>query len=156
MMKIIQKTAGHSHIPKPTIVSVSAPVLHIYDKKTGIWIQTNCADVCIFEKDTQHPKAGTGRMQSSFLILLPCFLLLSYINFYLIQIAYSSSWIAFTQSSPFLVHCGKFYAGLKKVYQCVGIPHICYFLYTGKIFQVKILHPKARKLRQIEFRDKIA
>ena len=37
-----------------------------------------------------------------------------------------------------------------------AIPHICYFLYTGKIFQAKILHPKARKLRQIEFRDKIA
>ena len=36
------------------------------------------------------------------------------------------------------------------------IPHICHFLYTGKIFQAKILHPKARKLRQIEFRDKIA
>ena len=36
------------------------------------------------------------------------------------------------------------------------IPHICYFLYTGKIFQAKILHPKARKLRQIEFRDKIS
>ena len=29
------------------------------------------------------------------------------------------------------------------------------FFYTGKIFQAKILHPKARKLRQIEFRDKI-
>ena len=38
----------------------------------------------------------------------------------------------------------------------VTIPHICHFLYTGKIFQAKILHPKARKLRQIEFRDKIA
>ena len=38
----------------------------------------------------------------------------------------------------------------------IGIPHICHFLYTGKIFQAKILHPKARKLRQIEFRDKIA
>ena len=37
-----------------------------------------------------------------------------------------------------------------------GIPHICHFLYTGKIFQAKILHPKARKLRQIRFRDKIA
>ena len=36
-----------------------------------------------------------------------------------------------------------------------GIPHICYFLYTGKIFQAKILHPKARKLRQIGFRDKM-
>ena len=36
------------------------------------------------------------------------------------------------------------------------IPHICHFLYTGKIFQAKILHPKARKLGQIEFRDKIA
>ena len=36
------------------------------------------------------------------------------------------------------------------------IPHICHFLYTGKIFQAKILHLKARKLRQIEFRDKIA
>ena len=35
------------------------------------------------------------------------------------------------------------------------IPHICHLLYTGKIFQAKILHPKARKLRQIEFRDKI-
>ena len=37
-----------------------------------------------------------------------------------------------------------------------SIPHICHFLYTGKIFQAKVLHPKARKLRQIEFRDKIA
>ena len=36
------------------------------------------------------------------------------------------------------------------------IPHICYFFYTGKIFQAKILHPKAHKLRQIKFRDKIA
>ena len=38
----------------------------------------------------------------------------------------------------------------------LSIPHICSFLYTGKIFQAKILHPKARKLRRIEFRDKIA
>ena len=41
-------------------------------------------------------------------------------------------------------------------YNILTIPHICHFLYTGKIFQAKILHPKARKLRQIEFRDKIA
>ena len=41
-------------------------------------------------------------------------------------------------------------------YKHRSIPHICYFLYTGKISQAKILHPKARKLRQIEFRDKMA
>ena len=35
------------------------------------------------------------------------------------------------------------------------IPHICHFFYTGQIFWAKILHPKARKLRQIGFRDKM-
>ena len=35
------------------------------------------------------------------------------------------------------------------------IPDICHFFYTGKIFRDKILHPKARKLRQIGFRDKM-
>ena len=33
---------------------------------------------------------------------------------------------------------------------------ICHFFYTGKICWLKILHPKARILRKIAFRDKIA
>ena len=37
-----------------------------------------------------------------------------------------------------------------------GIPDICHFFYTGKICWLKILHPKARILRKIAFRDKIA
>ena len=48
------------------------------------------------------------------------------------------------------------YEIMKIIVKPSNIPHICYFFYTGKIFQAKILHPKARKLRQIEFRDKIA
>ena len=37
-----------------------------------------------------------------------------------------------------------------------NIPDICHFFYTGKICWLKILHPKARILRKIAFRDKIA
>ena len=48
------------------------------------------------------------------------------------------------------------YEIMKIIVKPSNIPHICYFFYTGKILQAKILHPKASKLRQIEFRDKIA
>ena len=37
-----------------------------------------------------------------------------------------------------------------------SIPDICHFFYTGKKNWPKILHPKVRDLRKIEFRDKIA
>ena len=41
--------------------------------------------------------------------------------------------------------------------QVQAIKHTSYlsFFYTGQIFWAKILHPKARKLRQIGFRDKM-
>ena len=35
-----------------------------------------------------------------------------------------------------------------------GIPHICHFFYTGKIFGQKILHRRTRKLRQTDFTTK--
>lgn len=38
----------------------------------------------------------------------------------------------------------------------IAILDICHFFYTGKICWLKILHPKARILRKIAFRDKIA
>ena len=49
----------------------------------------------------------------------------------------------------------QFFVIFCQTFDVTLIPDICHFFYTGKIFRDKILHPKARKLRQIGFRDKM-